>query len=385
LNALARSSIAVALLALGGVGCGAQFDPGSQLDGLRVLAVQKSTPYAKPGTQVDLQLLWNDTDTRPPPQIAWLALCENPPGDLFTGCLGQIGAAFGSANAQGSAPGGSALGSSLAGRVSLPEAAAATANDRFSFAVSADVISSRPAPKDPSVTPYGIDYVLFAACAGTLTLGNDPSFPFICYLESDGEPGFSAGDVQLGSRDFVLGYSEVFAYEELQNHNPALSGLEFNGLHLEPSAVPSSVEDGAPLDAPALGPDDLCIADACTPADPAADPSVCPDALALEACGDHCETLTFGAVIDPTNAEVDEAASRGRPSVLSEQMWVNYYSAGGKVSDEVRLLNDATLGWNSDHATKYRPPKDPGVAYLWAIAHDNRGGVGWARLRVCAR
>lgn len=384
MSALVRTS-AVALLSFGAVGCGAQFDPASQLDGLRVLAVQKSAPYAKPGTQVDLQLLWNDSDTRPPPQIAWLALCENPPGDLFTGCLAQIGSAFGSAASGGDAADESASGGIPLGRVSLPDAAAATANDHFSFVPSADIIRSRPAPKDPSVTPYGIDFVSFAVCAGTLALGNDPSFPFVCYLEQDGERGFSAGDVQLGSRDFVVGYSEVFAYDELQNQNPSITALEFNGLHLEPSTVPSSAADGVPLDAPALSPDDLCIGDGCTPADPAADPSVCPDALALEACGDSCDTVAFGSVLDPSNAEVDQAASKGRPSVLEEQMWVNNYSTGGKMSDEVRLLNDATFGWNSDHDTKYRPPKDPGVAYLWAIAHDNRGGVGWARLRICAR
>ena len=56
------------------IGCAAQFDPGSELHGLRVLAVKKSKPYARPGSLVDLQLLWHDTEPdRPPPQIAWLA------------------------------------------------------------------------------------------------------------------------------------------------------------------------------------------------------------------------------------------------------------------------------------------------------------------------
>ena len=66
-------------------------------------------------------------------------------------------------------------------------------------------------------------------------------------------------------------------------------------------------------------------------------------------------------------------------------MWVNYYASAGEVSEEVRLLNDATQGWNPDPDTKYKPGKEPGVAYVWSVAHDNRGGAEWARLRVCVR
>ncbi|RDJ93132.1 class I SAM-dependent methyltransferase, partial [Lacticaseibacillus rhamnosus] len=77
--------LACAALALG---CGADFDPGSELSGLRVLAVKKSAPYAPPGSRVDLELLWyDDVPERPAPQIAWLAACENPAGDLFEGCF----------------------------------------------------------------------------------------------------------------------------------------------------------------------------------------------------------------------------------------------------------------------------------------------------------
>jgi len=66
-------------------------------------------------------------------------------------------------------------------------------------------------------------------------------------------------------------------------------------------------------------------------------------------------------------------------------MWVNYYGSDGEVSQEVKLLNDATEGWNEDSDTEYRAGKQPGVAYLWSVAHDNRGGAEWARLRVCTR
>jgi hypothetical protein len=357
------------------LGCGADFDPGSELEGLRVLAVKKSVPYARPGTQVDLELLWHDTrPDQPPPQIAWLALCQNPPGDLFEGCFGTLPDVSDPAQL-----------AQVLTRVSAPDPSAQRANDRFSFQTSRDIIASRPPPKDPSTVPYGLDYVFFAVCAGTLELHVERTFPFVCYLDQDAEPGLSAGDVELGSSDFVVGYTSVFAYDELENHNPLLSGVVWHDLELRPGEPPARA--GEPLDEPPLGLEDLCIGDACQPALPSDDPSVCPEALTLDACPDSgdCDEIDVAPVVDPASAETDAASSSLRSTTLLEQMWVNYYASDGKVSEEVRLLNDATEGWNSDPATKYEPGKEPAVAYLWSVAHDNRGGAEWARLRVCVR
>jgi hypothetical protein len=120
------------------------------------------------------------------------------------------------------------------------------------------------------------------------------------------------------------------------------------------------------------------------PAEEAADS--CPDVLTVDACdGGSCPEVPLRPLIDRASAEVDEAASLGRAQVIGEQMWVNYYSAGGKVVQEVRLLNDATTGWNEDAGTEYEPPEDARVSYVWAVVHDNRGGTEWARLRICSR
>ena len=357
------------------LGCGADFDPGSKLTGLRVLAVKKSAPYAHPGSQVDLQLVWQDPrPDKPAPQIAWLALCQNPPGDLFEGCFGTLPDVSDPAQL-----------AQLRSRVSAPDPGAERANDHFSFRTSTDIIQSRPPPKDPTTVPYGLDYVFFAVCAGTLELHVERTFPFVCYLEQDTEPGLSAGDLELGSSDFVVGYTSVFAYDDLENHNPLVSGMLWHDLELQPGAPPS--REGEPLDAPPLGPDDLCIGDACGPAPSTDDPGVCPEALTLDACPEsgNCDEVEVGPVVDPASAEIDTAASNLRSTTLQEQMWVNYYASDGKLSEEVRLLNDAAEGWNSDSTTKYEPGKEPATTYVWAVAHDNRGGVEWARLRVCVR
>ncbi|HEU4580310.1 MAG TPA: hypothetical protein VFS67_18770 [Polyangiaceae bacterium] len=357
------------------LGCGAQFDPGSELHGLRVLALKKSAPYAQPGTRVDLQLLWHDTEPdRPPPQIAWLAACQNPPGDLFDACFATAPQA-----------GGGDLIEQLRTRSSLPDPSSAQANDHFSFETSPDIISSRPPPKDPTTVPYGLDYVLFAVCAGTLDLRLDRDFPFVCYLEQDGEPGLSSGDAELGSSDFIVGYTSVFAYDAIENQNPLVYGLRWGELELRPGELPMMA--GEPLAAAALGADDLCIGAACQPAPASAEPGVCPEALTIDACpgSSPCDKLRFGPIVDPASAELDTAASALRSTELQEQMWVNYYASDGELSQEVKLLNDATQGWNEESDTEFRAGKEAGVTYLWSVAHDNRGGAEWARLRVCTR
>lgn len=348
-------------------GCGVDFDPSSQLDGLRVLAVKKSRPYVRPGDDVELQMLWHDTEPgrTTPPQIAWAAFCQNPPGDLFEQCFA----------AAPPSP------ESNAERVSLPSAAApGGANDRFAFRTAPDLISSRPPPKDPATLAYGLEYVFFAACAGELGLRSDGGFPFSCHLELDGEPGLGEGDTQLESRDFVAGYSSVFAYAELENQNPIVTGFELDGRALVPEGAPEPPGAGEVL---RLAPPDLCIGAECTPP-PANDSEVpCSDVLTLPRCDGDCPERPLRPFVDPQSAETDSAASAGRAEVLGEQMWVNYYVAGGEVDDDVRLLNDATLGWNEDNGTRYRAPSAPGISYLWAVAHDNRGGAEWARIRLC--
>jgi len=351
----------------GALGCGEDFDPASQIDSLRVLGVQKSAPYAHPGETVDFELLWHDAiPDRPPPQIAWLALCENPDGDLFTGCLG----------------GPSSLDPS---RISLPDPAAEGANDHFSFATSTNVISSRPPPKDPSLVPYGLDYVFFAVCAGSLALQTEPQqSPLVCYQELDEEPGFSAGDQQLDSRDFIFGYTEIFSYDELENANPIVDGVEFEGQLLYPDQPPIS-SDGETSDAPALTPEDFCIGSACPPAPAVEDPGVCPEALSFPPCIGDCPTLRISPLVDPASAEVDVVSSSHGSDLLLEQMWVNYYATAGELTDEVTLLNDAIEGWQPDYSTEYAPSEEAAVTYLWSVAHDNRGGSQWARLRICIR
>ncbi|HYJ09486.1 MAG TPA: hypothetical protein VEX18_10765, partial [Polyangiaceae bacterium] len=146
----------LATLALASVACGPEFDPSNELKTLRVLGVQKDKPYAQPGDEVTLQMLWHDgRDERErdrPVERAWVGGCVNPPGDLFYGCFAQQGNA-----ATGGVPFG--LGDSF--KVQIPE----------------DIISGRQGPFEPGQRRYGLYIVFFALCAGTLSfdMAVDPS------------------------------------------------------------------------------------------------------------------------------------------------------------------------------------------------------------------
>jgi len=360
-----------ALLTALAAGCGAEFDPASEVTGLRVLAVKKSVPYARPGESVDFSMLWHDAEPgRPAPQIAWVALCENPPADLFEACFTQL---------PDLSP------EELEARVSVPEPGDTAPNDRFSFVTSTDLISSRPPPPEPGTTPYGLSYVFFAACAGQLQLDMGAQVPFVCYEELDGMEGFGAGDTRRDSRDFVIGYSAVFAYDTYRNQNPIVTGVQFGDVVIWPDS-PADVAAAAPPGALLASARDLCIGESCgaIPAEPDAEP--CLEPLTFDACvGGECDTTSLQALIDPVSAEIDEAASARGTETLGEQMWINYYATGGELDEEVRLLNDAVVGFSTDTATDYEPAEEAQVSYLWAVAHDNRGGAEWARLRVCTR
>jgi hypothetical protein len=335
------------LSALAGTGCAPEFERPSELRTLRVLAVQKDKPYARPGETVNLEMLWHDglyeegsTEPRRPVQIAWLSGCFDPPADLFYGCFADLpDPQFSTCTTGGAEP-----------------------CERFSFEMPADVISRRPRPLDPTQPPYGIAFVFFAACAGTLgpapATSEQRAFPIGC---------FDAGGQPLGPEDFVAVYSIVFSYDAFANQNPIITGFEFNG---EP--VPA---------------DQMCIGGECQ--DKVFPDVACGAGPCIETCeedGDpvDCDGTKFRPIVDRSSAELDEISVVTRGRTLGEQMWINYYVDRGGVKSDARLLNDAVAGWNDDYGTELFGPKDAGRLRIWAVVHDNRGGMSWASIAARA-
>ena len=341
----------VALMALLLVGCGPDFDPPSELHSLRVLGVQKDLPYAQPGQTVNLEMLWQDASPLAgrPIKVAWSPPCFDPVGDLYYACFSDPGAF------------GSMLGTP---DVANPEHA--------SFDVPADIISRRPPADGSNNAPYGITYVFFALCAGDFTLlpsSADTAFPVGCK---------DANGTLLGSDDFVAGYTSIYSFETFSNNNPLIDGFEFRG---KPVPKPG-----------------FCVKDDCLPLD-GSEPAVdfdCNDpnhpeqsARCVPTCADDGDPKCPGYAIRPTidqanaaNHDQDDVSAKLLGRKVGEQMWINYYTDAGGFKSPVRLLNDATSGWNDNYGTEFYAPKTPGLSRIWAIAHDNRGGVAWSGITL---
>jgi hypothetical protein len=401
---LARRSALFALLPLALSGCGgASFDDPSIVKGLRILAVEKSVPYPKPQEDIAVTLLfWDGKTTEDNPRDVHIffskVACENPPGDLYYNCLTQLGAGFEEGTPDGSNPddvpdggapdagetdgGTSDGGAPLAGtrapgfvpltaanlprgrRLAPSDFVRATelerTTDRASsredqplladvnhtrgrhYSLSADIIHPRMG-RDP----YGLAYVLFAACPGHLGIvpnAGANTLPFGCFDDVDNH--------QYGTSDFVLGYTSMYAYENRVNMNPIVNSFLF-----ENAVIDGSADDSIPPRH--------------VPACKASDRTQCPK-------------FPIKLDIDRSSAEIDDDPSAVTPDgqKLQEQMWVDFYATKGEFKSSVRLVNDATTGWNDDNGTEFSAPAEPGPVRIFAIVHDNRGGVAWREGKI---
>ncbi len=348
---------AVALLSFALLGCGPDFDPPSELHSLRVLGVQKDVPYADPGQAVNLHMLWEDASDRAARTVSvrWSGPCFDPPADLYYACFRDPDVFSGM-----------------------------SAGNATSFQMPKDIISRRPPPSEARNSPYGIAYVFFLVCAGELVpvpTTDQTAFPIGCQD--------SAGNL-LGSDDFVAGYVAVYSFQSFHNDNPFVSGFEFED---RPVTSPSFCTDHGSQDTKKPTGMDDCQARA---GSSVPDDIDCDDPkqahLCVTACPDDGDSSCPAHAVRPSvdkanvlNQNQDDVSRMLLGRNVGEQMWIDYYADAGKFKSPVRLLNDATSGWNDDYGTQYYAPKEPGLARVWAVVHDNRGGVGWAGVTLKVR
>lgn len=342
-GATARAALALtgalALTSVGLLGCGEEFAPASEVSSLRVFAVSKDPSLARPGEEVALRMLWHEPRADRPTQIVWLADCWNPPGDLFAACLSSLDPAL-----EQLQPGDGRVGLGSTFRVTVPE----------------DVISSRAASADADATAYGIGFVFFAACAGTLGPAEGAAreeFPIACYDAAGGA---------LGAEDFVVGYVAVEATEEGRNVVPALGTFSIDGRII-------------PLD---------CVGDACVDDTVVEDPIDCaagdPRCVACRRGEgeEECEALPLVSRIDVASIELDPESSALQGEDRWEQTWMRFYADDGELSGDIRIVSDAQSGPRDEVTIDFIPPERSGEVRLWVTLHDNRGGATWARFRL---
>jgi hypothetical protein len=219
--------------------------------------------------------------------------------------------------------------------------------DKVVFQLPSDIVSSHP-PAEGAATPYGVAIAFNIACAGHVEAL--PIAPGDLNPVQMAVGCFNAQEEQLGANDFVIGYTEVFAYDSLTNHNPVIQSFQFQ------SAVDAGVKSLA-IDAGFTAP--ISFAHCKDP-----DASSCPD-------------LTMGVTVPDASQEPDpqDPGPSGHP--LGEQLWVDFYTTMGSLGDDALLLFDPTLGRITPSTTHLNAPGSPQHGTLWAVVHDNRGGATW--------
>lgn len=415
--------IALAASLFGTVGCGADFDSPDEVKTLRVLAVQKDRPYAAPTTdpanpsEVHLTMLSHDgapLDSSAASNTInrfWFSGCDSLPGDQYFSCLARIyfmwqiagtaanalpvGGYISLAQIAKDLPPGVPNLEDLARQLQLDlpsnelEAYFDTyrigRGERFTYPIPPRIIENHRAKTASGVPPYGVSFIFFTACRGTLSiapewqklnLGVDTQltdavlgFPLICTGQDRyGQP------ITYDSDDYIAGYTQQFVYGDglSDNSNPVIDAIRFNSSEVtNPAAV---CRDGDCVPERQITSGD-CEADAANSV------RQWPH---VPACSSHCPEYQFLPEMDAKkNDEADTFTSKSQGSDVSEQMWISYYSDRGELHGSGKALRDPTLGWFDDHGQKWKAPADAGPARLWAVVHDNRGGTAWAGLQVC--
>ncbi len=215
----------------------------------------------------------------------------------------------------------------------------------FTFQMPADAITSHPLVPGAS-TPYGLAILFNIACAGHIELVPiDPNnispqqVPIGC---------FDSSHNQLGPDDWVFGFTRVYAYSDITNANPVISGVDIDGKTFDPDSQAPKAMNGT---------------------------------LVVQHCTDNCKEIPIGPIVPPSSQETQAQTTSGSPR--KEEIWADFFSTVGQYKSDARLLYDANSGSIGDLSVtdnKFTAPSDPGSGLLWIVVHDNRGGASWVTI-----
>jgi hypothetical protein len=378
---LATLALAAVAAPLAAPGCAASFAPISQIEGLRILAVAADKPYAQPGDTVNFTMTYTDSYGRPPPTIVWIAGCYDPDGDEYYQCYAQFDGGITSSGLR------------------FAEGQGLTT---FSLTLPDDIISRLPKPANSPY--YGLAYVFFAACDGTLSLSAPPdstgaagAFPIAC-LDDQGN--------RVGADSFVAGYTQVYAFADgATNHNPVVNGIDLAGSPLPAgtcvpnrkacggdAGAPDESQDAGPVeervDAGDAGDAGLIVEPSCCEVhtcdiseDTRLGPGGCGKQDPFKSCSEYAITVDVPQDV----AEPDPNTKGPDGGLAHESVWVDYFADKGDFDNATLLVSDALNGIQTPdtYTVNYiAPPPDPdagadagGVTvHIWAVVHDSRGG-----------
>lgn len=188
-----RLLLALSLLSYG---CASDFDPGSRVQGLRILATRVDKPFAAPGETVTFDALAVDPSGEAVP-IAW-AVCARPSSPSALGCV-----------------------------QALPRGAPLSTGATFSFTIPPEALDGVPDVAKKTVF-FGAVQV---ACPGAVsTEGGPEGLPVRC---NDA----TGNTLKLG--DYELAVKRVYVRESDRNENPGIARITWDGEDWPESEVKS--------------------------------------------------------------------------------------------------------------------------------------------------
>ncbi len=95
---------------------------------------------------------------------------------------------------------------------------------------------------------------------------------------------------------------------------------------------------------------------------------------------ERCPSAALDIVVPDESQEVDPGNLDANNNPLREEIWVDYYVTGGKLKHDTLILFEPHNGRVSDTSDGFYAPENPGAYLLWAVVHDNRGGVNWMQI-----
>ena len=326
----ARSIVTASLLAgvLCAQGCGGDFDPGSRVTSLRVLAVSADLPYAKPGETVQLQAEWyaptagySTTPDARHRQWLWLR-CIDPDDTSVIGCIKAVGQEL------------QETGDITKAFLNVPDG---TDQDTAKVTIPDDALTRLPSDARKNATVG----VVLLVCPGKLNLTNGTDLTSISQGQIPLECDDEVTKQPLPLDGWVAGIKRIFVRAKDRNANPVIASLTW---------------DGQPWNAT----DDKTI----IPCDD--------DGNRYDRCTTDQHQIGVTLSSDSVESGTDEFGSD-----FTEQVVVELYSTEGTFEHEVRIAASATTGFAAR-----KQSKDVAKIKIWIVVHDNRGGVTWEERTV---
>jgi hypothetical protein len=323
-----------------------------------VLGVRANTASLSPGESTELSVICAEGSggvTKNPAcdvEVAWFADCNNPDQNDPRKCFDRYTSRAHS------------LASPL---VDTPADALFQGfhfGPTFEFTAPTNILTHKVDVADLTVR-YGISYVFFAVCAGRLVPVHNAvdRLPVECQARDSGK--------RLDQSRFVVGFTTVYSYDLIVNHNPEVVEASFDQVTI-PASCAAAEQCPAGFE---CSTENQCIpvVEICSIDHP-------------QGCKKHCLKLT----LDRESFNLFTADGTMLDAPL-KSLWFDYFTNVRRIVDdsdsERRALNDNNGGIREPTpCINWIAPVAPTEnAHLWVIIRDNRGGLTAWDQRIIAR